>query len=268
MSLGRLAAAVAGIVATAWLTGCDPGSAGEGASPTPAVTAPASTLPGTATVGQLPSVLEPPPGPIAPADQSEAALALAAAGRRTAEAGSLRMKLSAHVGATGSSRHLDVSATGEAESATRSVVHALIDLSGRHLNTDSATYDGRSFSRNEGEAWHVVAAAGSQSPQGYTNFVAHASGVVNGGPGIRNGVAAERYDASVAAPRVGNRPAVAPSPGAGNTVQLVAWVERGGGHLVGLDLVFPDIGAGHGTMTIDFSDFGAAIKVAPPVLTP
>jgi len=210
-------------VAVLALAACDDAplapSASATVSPVPSPSVQAATVP---------NVFQPPSGPLTAGDSSRAGTALAAAGVRTAQAGSLRMKLVARVGPPGAARSLDVSGTGESESATRSHVVVVITL----------------------------------------NFVSGSRGVVDVGPGARGGAPAEEYHA-VAITAGGGNQQVGPAASApAAPITITAWVARASGRLVGMDLLFPDIGAGPGKMSIDFSDFGATIKVAPPSPAP
>jgi len=252
-------------VAVLALAACDDAplapSASATVSPVPSPSVQAATVP---------NVFQPPSGPLTAGDSSRAGTALAAAGVRTAQAGSLRMKLVARVGPPGAARSLDVSGTGESESATRSHVVVVITLSGRTITTESLEYDGAFFSRKETEPWRRVSKPGASSadPRGYLNFVSGSRGVVDVGPGARGGAPAEEYHA-VAITAAGGNQQVGPAASApAAPITITAWVARASGRLVGMDLLFPDIGAGPGKMSIDFSDFGATIKVAPPSPAP
>ena len=243
----------------------------EDVPPTPAASIAPSATP-SAQVATVTSVLEPPTGPITAGDTTPAGAALAAAGIRTAQAGSLRMKLVAHVGSPGAARSLDVSGAGESESAARSHVLVVVTLSGRTITTESLGYDGALYSRKENEPWQRISKAGSAraDPRNYLNFVSGSHGVVDVGPGTRGGAPAEQYQA-LASGAVGSNQPAGPAPTASTStspVKVRAWVDRASGRLVGMDLLFPDIGAGPGNMSIDFSDFGATIKVSPPSPAP
>jgi hypothetical protein len=249
--------------ATGGLAACDEAAP----SPQQSVASPApSSQPAT-----VPALFQPPSVPATPGDTSAAAKALAAAGERTTQAGSLRMKLVAHVGAPQATRTLDVTSNGESESPSRSHVLVVVNLSSRTVTTESMAYDGAFYSRGEGEPWRRVtgAAASGGDPRHYANFASASRSVLDVGDGTRAGMPAEEYTA-VAEPGGGGDQAVgiAPASTPASPIRVTAWVDLVHGRLVGLDLVFPDVGAGPGSMSIDFSDFGAAIKLAPPTPAP
>ena len=243
------------------LAGCEADAPAAGTSPSPA-----------ADAGAAQALVQPPKAPLTAGESSPAATALIAAATRTAEAGSLRLHLTGSIKDPRSGRNLAIDGTGEAESTARSHVLTSFAVSGRTVATEAVTYDGQTWTRSQGGTWHKVAAAtASADPRGYLSYLSGVTGVADLGLGQHNGAEARHYSAA-AVLRKGATPSAAPAGPLASPVTrgttIEAWVDPGSGRLTALAVIIPDTGQGGGALSIDFSDFGAAITVALPPAAP
>jgi hypothetical protein len=243
----------AGLLAALLLAGCESVTSGT-----------AVTSPTPRAAPSLPSLLEAPSPPATPAPPTgPAATAIADAARKTAESGSLRLRLSGQVTSATESGG-NVLGTGESESPTR--FHLLLTfLAGtQEVSTEIITIDGTSWGRQEGQAWKLIstkAAAGSD-PRAYLNYASRVSDARDAGAEDRNGAPAHRYEATIGLGRTGATPSPGASPPAASAGRLVAWVDAAG------RLVSQEISASTSQGTVnfrmDFLDLGAPVKVSPP----
>ena len=252
-----------GVVALAALAALGLGACGEDQAPAADV----NPSPSEGVAG--PFILPPLSSPGSLADTGPAAQALTAAAKQTSESGSFRVKLTASfAGAVGAPRG-GMQGMGEAESHTRFHLNLVFASGTQQLTTESVSYDGTNWGRSNTQPWHVVASAGSSGdPRSYLGYLTGATAVRDAGPGLQDGRAAERYEATVPIKRqaAGATPAATVAPA--TLGQLVAWVDAASGRLVAEE-VTTSVGTPAETrLTIAFSDFGGDIKVIRPVLTP
>ena len=211
----------------------------------------------------------PPTSPGAAADTGPAAQALSAAARKTSESGSFRVKLSASFAGAANGPRGSMDGTGESESHTRFHLALAFNSGTQQLTTESVSYDGVNYGRSNTQPWRVVSGAGSSGdPRSYLGYLSGATAVRDTGAGVQGGQPAERFEAIVPIQR--KTPATAPgAPVAPATPgQMVAWVDAASGRLVAEELTTSAGTPRETHLNIVFSDFGAAIKVAPPLTTP
>ena len=236
------------------LTACDSGSSGSQATPTPAVAGPS-----------LSGLVEPPPPAAAPGPPAgPAETALRGAADRTSQVKSYRLQLNATLGGGQQGQASSVGGQGRVESPTRSDIALTVSAGTTNVVVESLTYDGATYSRQQGGAWQRSAKQSKSAGSSYLNYIGSATQVADTGPGDRNGTAAEKYTAVV-----GITGRASPQPGQPQikSVQLVAWVGKASGLIIGEDLVFispQDIELGR--LQLDFFDFGASIQLHPPAL--
>ena len=240
------------VAMTVAVAACDTGEPAANAGPNPSPS-PSPVTFGPSAVSAIPA---PPTEPLQVTDASPAAQAVLAAARRTADSGSFRFRLEAHFSGGTTGQEASIVASGESESATRSHVTTSVTLPQHAANSESITYDGVTYTRSGQEAW--TRAAGDKRPAGprsYLGYLSKSSGFADAGPGDRNGLATEKYTAILEVP-----PA--------STAAIVLYVDRASGRLVAED-IDPRAGTlGSGLIQIDFTDFGAAIKLDPPTAAP
>ncbi|MGI8609681.1 MAG: hypothetical protein ACR2MY_10720 [Candidatus Dormibacteria bacterium] len=238
------------------LTACDSAAPTTDAGPTPQASSSGSAA--TGPVAPLAAIAPPPSGPLEIKDASPAAQAVLAAARKTAESGSFRFRLNAEFSGATNGQKAAIVSSGDSESATRSRVLTSVTLPQHYATTETVTYDGVTVTRSGQEAWKPVANAPPSGPQAYLGYLSKSTGFADAGPGDRNGLTTEKYTASLAA---GAGDAASPAA-------IVMYVDQASGRLVAED-IDPRSGAlGSGLIQIDFSDFGAAIKVSPPTPAP
>jgi hypothetical protein len=242
---------VAGLAVPA-LTAC----AGSG----PAAVASPSPLPSpTGIFGPLGQALAPPPPP-SPLSAPTALTPLSAAASKTTEAGSFRIKITAQFTDIGAAKTVGIDGTGEEESKARTHLSLTVTLSVGSYSAETATYDGRSWTRANNDPWQPATPdAANTDPQSLVNYSGAATGITDLGAGDRNGVAVHKYGGTL------DLPDRSPAPGKPpNTTRLVGYVEVSTGRLVAEDVIPVGGGIGVGQLQIDFLDFGAPIKVTPP----
>lgn len=258
----RVASWLASAATAVLLTACESGAPAADANPTPTAASPSVAVVGPAA--PLSSIAAPPTEPLQVTDASPAARAVLAAARKTAESGSFRFRLDAQFAGATSGQKATIVSIGESESASRSHALTSVSLPQHNAASETITYDGVTYTRSGQEPWKRAAPdAPSTGPRGYLAYLSKSTGFADAGPGDRNGLAAEKYTATLeGAPGAGDTSVATPA------ATIVMYVDVASGRLVAED-IDPRSGAlGSGLIQIDFTDFGAAIKVALPTPAP
>ena len=250
-----LAVTVAGLL----LAGCDSGSPAASASPTPSSAS-------SGVFGPLTDALAPPPAPAPQASSAAGTTVLSAAAAKTAASGSFRIKITAQFTDVGTGRVVTISGAGESESPARTHMALTVQLPTSSYASETAGYDGKAFTRTNGGAW-AVASSAAGDPHNLLNYSSSAAGITDLGAGDRNGHAAEKYGATITLPQRTPTAGRTPTPAGPSTTRMVAWVDKATGLLLGEDIIPTGGGIGAGQLQVDFSDFGAPIKVTPPDLS-
>jgi hypothetical protein len=158
--------------------------------------------------------------------------------------------------------------TGESENHARFHLVLVFQSGTQQLTTESVSYDGTNYGKSNTQPWHRVSGAGSSGdPRTYLGYLSGATGVRDAGAGVQNGQPAERYEAVVPIKRTSTTAPGAPAVPA-TLGRMVAWVDSASGRLVAEELTTSVGTPAETRLTIAFSDFGGAIRVVPPVLTP
>ncbi|MDP9325560.1 MAG: hypothetical protein M3O87_03380 [Candidatus Dormibacteraeota bacterium] len=250
LTLSRAVTLVATGVAIA---ACSDGTAVGGASPSP-YPSPSGIF------GPLGQALAPPPQPSAvPAPATPTPLSSAAA--KTTAAGSFRIKIAANFTDVGAGKTVAIAGDGEEESPARTHLSLKVTLPVGSYSAETATYDGSAWTKANNEPWVPAAAdASNTDPQGLLNYSNAASGITDLGVGERNGIAVQKYGATL------NLPDRSPAPGKPPTItRMVGYVDNATGRLIAEDVIPVGGGIGVGQLQIDFFDFGATIRVEPPI---
>jgi hypothetical protein len=221
--------------------GEDPGSSATAPTPSPSAP-PVYTVPSllTADASPLPAGTNP----------------LVDAARNLAAAGSFRIRISGSFGAP-DGRRASIIGTGESQSATR--YHATVTILGgkQTITSEILSYDGVNYMRSQTGRWTVTTASTRNSdPRGYAAVAEAAANPTDAGPAPYNGATAEHFTAQVV---VSGQPAT-----------LDAYVDLAQHRLVGERIGTAGTAASNsGSVTVDFTDFGANINLVPPtVATP
>ena len=246
-----LAVTVAGLL----LAGCDSGSPAASASPTPSSAS-------IGVFGPLTDALAPPPAP-PQASSAAGTTVLSAAAAKTAASGSFRIKITAQFTDVGTGRVVTISGAGESESPARTHMALTVQLPSGRYSSETAGYDGKAFSRTNGGAW-TAASGTAGDPHNLLNYSNSATGITDLGPGDRNSKPAEKYGATITLAQ--RTPSSTATPAGPSTTRMVAWLDKATGQLIGEDIIPTGGGIGAGQLQVDFSDFGAPIKVTPPDL--
>jgi hypothetical protein len=123
-------------------------------------------------------------------------------------------------------------------------------------STEIIGYDGRAWTRSNGEAWKQAAPSTSYADS-FVALAHSAQSVHDDGPTTHAGHQAEAYSATVAASSAAG---VSSGPG-----HLQAWVDQTTRLLLGVRVQTSDAAASiSGIVDIELSDFGTTERVTPP----